>query len=88
MYTNPDYIEYRGGYNMWRNQKLTDEMYNIVGFGNIGRFEKIIIRHAKERQQQYGGSLRDNMEVCGRDLLQKYVAWEIQFVTEGRKKAA
>jgi len=88
MYVNPDYIEYRGGYNMWRNQKLTDEMYNIVGFGDIGKFEKAVIRLARERQKQYGGSLRDNMEVCGRDLLQKYVAWEIQFVTEGRKKAA
>jgi len=30
MYANPDYIEYRGVYNMWRNQKLTDEMYNIT----------------------------------------------------------
>ena len=88
MYANPDYIEYRGGYNMWRNQKLTDKIYNIVGFGNIGRFEKDVIRLARERQQKYGGSLRDNMEVCGRDLLQKYVAWEIQFVTEGRTRAA
>ena len=88
MYANPDYIEYRGDYNMWRNQKLTDKMYNIVGFGNIGKFEKAVIRLARERQKQYGGSLRDNMEVCGRDLLQKYVAWEIQFVTEGRTRAA
>jgi hypothetical protein len=90
MDTDPDYIEYRGGYNMWRNQKLTDEMYNIVGSGDIGKFEKAVIQLARERQKQYGGSLRDNMEVCGRDLLQKleYVACEIQSVTEGRTRVA
>ena len=58
---NPKYIKYEGGYGNWRDEHLTKDLYNIVGFGNLTYFEKLLWIDSKIQQLKQGGVLRDIM---------------------------
>lgn len=66
---NPKYIKYEGGYGKWRDEHLTKDLYNIVGFGNFTYFEKLIWIEAKIQKLRNGGVLRDIMrEIAHRKM--------------------